>query len=81
MYADHAGLDDDVARAFVKIMRIVDSEKLQRTRDKKSSTVEVQAANPTPASDDGRMQTASKEAMMAAARRRVANVKKVPKGD
>jgi hypothetical protein len=77
-YADRAGLDPDVARGFVQIMRWVDADKLKRQQDKNRGAQEAATPAPTPDGEHtGTMPTASKEAMMAAARRRAANVKKV----
>ena len=76
-YADYAGLDTDVARSFVQIMRNVDSEKLRRHRDRNANSgvegITPRAENTLNLAEENvRAQTASKETMRAVARQRVA---------
>lgn len=78
-YADRAGLEPDVGRAFVRIMRIVDMERMDRSRS--SETPEATTApQPETAEPSRQLPTASKEAMRAAAQRRADNVRAVKKG-
>lgn len=75
-YAHHAGLEPDVERAFVKIMRSVDRDKLERHRAKSSTPgiegITPRAENALGVVDDNiKAQTATKETMRAMARHRV----------
>lgn len=73
-YADRAEMDPDLNRAFVRIMRHVDSEKTARSRSTESTAAEaIPAAAPEGAAT---IPTASKETMRAAALRRATNVKR-----
>lgn len=71
-YADRAELDADVNRAFVQIMRSIDTERMNRHRSKERSS-DAEGTS-TPMDDSGEaivgMTTASKEAMRASARLR-----------
>lgn len=88
-YADRAGLEPDVTQAFVRIIRYLDMERIERQRrkrgrgeyeDLKEGVHEIDEATANKIQAGTRMQPASQDQMIAAAKARMLRAKEGRRG-